>query len=145
MISQAEARHAVYTLLSLPPVGYGSPIQLLKFISATSARVSPYSHNTVHTYADPVQVAGRVTLRPSKEVVSKYGGVDVTCDLMALFSPEELEKLPGDITSWITTKDQLVYAGKIYDLSLVKPTARYQDEYMLVVVFGTVTLASRGA
>ena len=102
----------VDNVLSLPPTGFGTTMSIKKFSSRVQSRPNPYDYGE-KTYDDPVEVIGRAIIKPSEEVVSKYGGSKGTVDCLFVWSRLELiRKFPsGEENWWITDSDTVVYNG----------------------------------
>lgn len=116
---------------------FGTTMAILKYIGKqTNSELNPYNYSQAK-FSASVEVAGRVTLNPTPEIISKYGGNTKKYDAMFVWSTIELsDKFPDVELTWVTTSDRVVYGGNTYLLNLVKPSGMLNSTYTLVVAFG---------
>jgi len=143
-MNQSSIANTVDKYLSLPPAGFGSYVSVLKFTGLAqtrghNGRVLPNGVNEHPVYAPGVPVVGLVTLDPSPETVSQYGGVVKKYDISVLWSVLELKRRFPTLVEplWVVDNDIIEYAGNTYLLNKVVPTAQSGLGYTLVMAFGS--------
>jgi hypothetical protein len=137
-MNQTTILAKVNSILGPAPNGFGTSMSVYKYTTSQQPRPNPYGYGTAQ-FADPISVTGRATFKPTPEIISKYGGSEKRYDIMFVWAITELRtKFPTAIdATWVTVNDRVAYENNTYLVNHVKPTARLQDEYSMVVAFGT--------
>jgi len=135
-LTQTSVLTKVDTTLSLAPIGYGTQLYVLKYSGKEAIRDNPFNY-APPGFDDPLLAVGRGIVKPSAEVVSRYGGSTKKYDLLVLMSRLELiRRFPSaEENAWITENDRIQFRGNVYLISIAKPTGQMQDYCTMMALF----------